>query len=135
MIKKEFIPYELALELKQLGFDEPCISNYTSFGKFSNDYSAPRKYNSEFELGSYISAPTYSQAFRWFREKHNLRCQINYIGGLINETTWWDISIIGHYNTDPKEWEMKYQPYEEAELACLKKLIEIVSNSKVALQK
>ena len=67
-----------------------------------------------------------AMAFRWFREKHNLRCQINYIGGLINKTTWWDISVIGHYNTDPKEWEMKYQPYEEAELACLKKLIEIV---------
>ena len=73
-------------------------------------------------------APTFSQAFRWFREKHNLRCQINYIGGLINETTWWDISIIGHYNMDPKEWEMKYQPYEEAELACLKKLIEIAND-------
>jgi hypothetical protein len=125
-MNKEFVPYELALELKQLGFDEPCNTCYdklemvASYGASVFDY---KNYNTS---GYMVSRPTFSQAFRWFREKHNLRCQINYIGGLINKTTWWDISVIGHYNTDPKEWEMKYQPYEEAELACLKKLIEIV---------
>jgi hypothetical protein len=128
-MNKEFVPYELALEFKQLGFDEPCLFYY--YG--SNDLQSliqidmPRLVNhNESILGTCYSAPSYSQAFRWFRDKHNLRCQINYIGGLINKTTWWDISVIGHYNTDPKEWEMKYQPYEEAELACLRKLIEIV---------
>jgi hypothetical protein len=64
-----------------------------------------------------VSAPLYQQAFRWFREKHNLKGGILYIGGLKPETTWWDIYVVGHY-----------QPYEEAELACLKKLIEIVKN-------
>ena len=128
-MNKEFVPYELALEFKQLGFDEPCLFYY--YG--SNDLQSliqidmPRLVNhNESILGTCYSAPSYSQAFRWFRDKHNLRCQINYIGGLINKTTWWDISVIGHYNTNPKEWEMKYQPYEEAELACLRKLIEIV---------
>ena len=117
----DFVPYELALELKQLGFDEPCLGFYRIF----SDGDTKLLVNSNSNM-RHLEAPTYSQAFRWFREKHNLRCQINYIGGLINKTTWWDISVIGHYNTNPKEWEMKYQPYEEAELACLKKLIEIV---------
>jgi hypothetical protein len=127
----DFVPYELALELKQLGFDEPCFK-YTYTGDTGNNVDIPcevvpssaKNYN---EDDLCVSTPTYLQAFRWFRDKHNLRCQINYIGGLINKTTWWDISVVGHYNTDPKEWEMKYQPYEEAELACLKKLIEIVN--------
>jgi hypothetical protein len=124
-MNKEFIPYELALELKQLGFNEPCFAWYDSARQDILNYYHVN--NSDGWLsGNNCSAPTYSQAFRWFREKHNLRCQINYIGGLINKTTWWDISVIGHYNTDPKEWEMKYQPYEEAELECLKKLIELV---------
>ena len=122
MMEKEFVPYEEALELEQLGFDEPCLGYQLASTLFiSNDIV----YNST-DI-PVIKAPLYRQAFRWFREKHNLRCQINYIGGLINKTTWWDISVIGHYNTDPKEWEMKYQPYEEAELACLKKLIEIAN--------
>jgi hypothetical protein len=121
----DFVPYELALELKQLGFDEPCFAFYDESLYFPNNENQYGTFCNQKLDASSCSAPTYSQAFRWFREKHNLRCQINYIGGLINKTTWWDISVIGHYNTDPKEWEMKYQPYEEAELACLKKLIEI----------
>jgi hypothetical protein len=124
-MNKEFVPYELALALKQLGFDEPCFAFYDESLYFPNQYGT--FCNQKLDASS-CSAPTYSQAFRWFRDKHNLRCQINYIGGLINKTTWWDISVIGHYNTDPKEWEMKYQPYEEAELACLKKLIEIAND-------
>jgi hypothetical protein len=120
-MKKEFVPYHLALELKQLGFDESCLGYYLASTLFiSNDIV----YNST-DI-PVIKAPLYRQAFRWFREKYNLRCQINYIGGLVDKTTWWDISVIGHYNMNPEEWEMKYQPYEEAELACLKKLIEIV---------
>ena len=124
----DFVPYELALELKQLGFDEPCFAFYDESLYFPNNENQYGTFCNQKLDASSCSAPTYSQAFRWFREKHNLRCQINYIGGLINKTTWWDICVIGHYNTDPKEWEMKYQPYEEAELACLKKLIEIVKN-------
>jgi hypothetical protein len=27
-MSKEFIPYEQALELKELGFDEPCLAVY-----------------------------------------------------------------------------------------------------------
>ena len=120
-MKKEFVPYQLALELKQLGFNESCFGYYLASTLFiSNDIV----YNST-DI-PVIKAPLYRQAFRWFREKYNLRCQINYIGGLIDKTTWWDISVIGHYNINPEEWEMKYQPYEEAELECLKKLIEIV---------
>jgi hypothetical protein len=120
-MKKEFVPYQLALELKQLGFDESCLGYYLASTLFiSNDIV----YNST-DI-PVIKAPLYQQVFRWFRENYNLRCQINYIGGLVNKTTWWDISVIGHYNTDPEEWEMKYQPYEEAEFECLKKLIEIV---------
>jgi hypothetical protein len=122
-MEKDFIPYEEALALKELGFDEPCFAVY--FNTTQQLYFD--KYINEFNKDVRTLAPTFSQAFRWFRENHNLRCQINYIGGLINKTTWWDISVIGHYNTDPKQWEMKYQPYEEAELACLKKLIEIVN--------
>jgi hypothetical protein len=129
MIDKEFVPYEEAFALKELGFNEPCLGYYlcrnSAFGIDDLEITTERIDLIRYDYAS-CAVPTYAQAFRWFRENHNLRCQINYIGGLINKTTWWDISVIGHYNTDPKEWEMKYQPYEEAELACLRKLIEIV---------
>ena len=31
----EFIPYEQALELKELGFDEECIASYTQTLRFN----------------------------------------------------------------------------------------------------
>jgi hypothetical protein len=71
---------------------------------------------------------------RWFREKHNLIGGVEYIGGMKPATTWWDIYVVGYYNIDHKEMSMKYQPYEEAELACLKKLIEIVKNKPLNLE-
>jgi hypothetical protein len=128
-MNKEFIPYELALELKQLGFDEPCSGGYYSNQDNVNLWLFKEAKNSDRDervREGFATAPTYSQAFRWFREKHNLIGGIEYIGGMKPTTTWWDIYVVGHYNTNPKEWEMKYQPYEEAEVACLRKLIEIV---------
>ena len=77
---------------------------------------------------------------RWFREKHSLR---NSITDFIDDETGieWDyeIAIIGtdvdekgnykpivDYSTDDET--RKFKTYEEAELACLRKLIEICSS-------
>ena len=129
-----FVPYEQALALKELGFDEPCFgwfrstlipSNFTEYfleTEFGMNVSPSDWVNNNF-LDKACSAPLYQQAFRWFREKYGLHYQIEYMddylqyGYVITE-----ISI----NT---ELEEKYNfTYEEAELECLKKLIEIVKN-------
>ena len=31
-MEKEFVPYELALRMKELGFDEPCFGYYNNKG-------------------------------------------------------------------------------------------------------
>ena len=137
-MEKEFVSYQIALELKQLNFDKPC------FGKF---------YYNQLEIGGiwtnndfkedsniFISAPLYQQVFTWFREKYGLR---NSITDFIDDETGieWDyeIAIIGtdvdekgnykpivDYSTDDET--RKFKTYEEAELACLRKLIKIVKN-------
>ena len=133
-MNKEFIPYEQALELKELGFDSVCFGFYNPRHEIGDLRANPLYEHSGGCFDNYnrtdylVSAPLYQQAFRWFREKHNLKGGILYIGGIKPETTWWDIYVVGHYNIEYNEMEMKYQPYEEAELACLKKLIEIVKN-------
>ena len=72
-MEKEFIPYQTALDLKELGFDEPCIKYYWTDGMFSKGYEDPFNYN---KRDNVISSPTYSQAFRWFREKYKLHQNI-----------------------------------------------------------
>jgi hypothetical protein len=117
-MKKEFIPYEQALELKELGFNEPCLSFYKTY----NGITILTELENDYEC----TAPLYQQAFRWFREKYNLICSVQYMGK--NKINWWDIHIVGHYNIHYEEMCMKHQSYEEAELECLKKLIEIAKN-------
>ena len=140
-MEKEFVSYELAVKLKPIEFDEPCFAFYQK--EYAEVTPTMVDDNEQYKLTGfrtcknseipqhYTSAPTYSQAFRWFREKHHLIGTIEYVGGAKYETTWWDICVVGHFNVNPSEWTMKYQPYEQAELACLQKLIEIVKNKAI----
>jgi hypothetical protein len=121
-MNKEFIPYEQALALKELGFDEPCFGYFYTEDKF---FETKIK-NSELEEDCSISAPTFSQAFRWFREKYDLIVCNDYGN---NEYFYWLISKDEKmfFNNEDEEGNVTtYKTYEEAELECLKKLIEIV---------
>ena len=117
-MEKEFIPYPEALALKELGFDEPC------FGLYHNDktfYPTQCKSHEQFH-GQICSAPLYQQAFRWFREKYGLRIR-NYV--FVNFSG--DISEgfeIFKYSKDTID-RVEALTYEEAELECLKKLIQL----------
>jgi hypothetical protein len=117
-MKNEFIPYEQALALKELGFDEPCFGEYRQWdgGKpylqLYQDLDGCSTDPADYEYTTECIAPTYSQAFRWFREKCGLRHFIEYDNGHYNAVV--QSSLVHHGNN-----------YEEAELACLKKLIEL----------
>ena len=129
-MEKEFVPYEQALALKELGFDEPCLGFYWNTGKFYitaeyHNYVGLHKQN---QLGDYnydsTSSPLYQQAFRWLREKYNLISNVDslhYACELkINKFIYKIVQKTGSGTYDI------YDTYEEAELECLKKLIEIV---------
>ena len=128
-MEKEFIPYELALALKKLGFDEPCWGYYNVNEGYSIGYAfCYSDRESQPEIG--CSAPLYQQAFRWFREKYNI---IPNIHSIYTDETHTKIMFwfwFGNYEDDSDE-EVFYGTYEETELECLKKLIEIVKNEKL----
>ena len=130
-MNKEFIPYEQALVLKELGFDEPCFGYYKE-----NQYELNKEfhcYNSDYveHLGVYIAAPLYQQAFRFFKEKYKLQVYIDFYH---SESYFFKIkSQDGRYIGNTGDIILQGSPvftrtYEEAELHCLKKLIEIVKH-------
>ena len=129
-MEKEFIPYTEALALKELGFDEPCIQQYSYEGAIMfcvNGWGQPRlktnKQSYSDSGGDCISAPTFSQAFRWFREKYGLSSTLGYY------VDWkYSYHIYSIHNSYTVEMVDNFDIYEEAELECLKKLIEIVKN-------
>lgn len=128
-MEKEFVPYQRALELKELGFDEPCL------GKF---------YYNHLEIGGnwrnddfkedpdiFISAPLYQQVFRWFRETYKLDSYIKH--ATLKTEKVYDFYI---WFTDEKGDEDLFigmdnlYSYEEAQLECLNKLITTLKNKK-----
>jgi hypothetical protein len=116
-MEKEFIPYEQALSLKELGFDEPCFGYYGEINGGEIMLFLKKNFDNQ---ALYFLAPLYQQAFRWFREKHGLIGWIEgkQMYGYRIEST---ISTNGQLNKYP------FRKYEEAELECIKKLIEIVN--------
>jgi hypothetical protein len=118
-MNKEFIPYEQALALKELGFDEPCFGFYTYEGKFSNELSFNEYKNTALKT----SAPLYQQAFRFFSEKYDLEGVVQNA----EERAWCKFHIYELFKDCKIMISAKLEmTREEAELACLKKLIEIV---------
>ena len=113
-MEKEFVPYTLALALKELGFDEPCFGFYDDISKdFYQSYTHTLSNNN---IKNITKAPLYQQAFRWFREKYH-------ISGIPTHQSFdiWQMDAEAHIFE-----EYPLLCYEEAELACLKKLIQIV---------
>jgi hypothetical protein len=139
-MNKEFVTYEIALELKQLGFDEPCFGYYVDgelrgINLGMEELGGIEPYYKRFGFHTLsnhdidnlnkivVTAPTYSQAFRWFRKKYNLFGQVN-----IRTYYIYEISNDGIAIKMVSQYDKLLNTYEEAELDCLQKLIEIVKN-------
>ena len=127
-MEKEFVPYTEALALKELGFNEPCLAIYYSKDLSFSWHHHIDHTNDEpaLESGEFnISAPIYSAAFRWFRDVHKLWAyQIPWSGNMYAMTIYRLIEDSETVKTIQDRVIMN--TWEEAELACLKKLIEIV---------
>ena len=121
-MNKEFIPYEQALELKALGFNEPCFKVYDTMGYVQDEQTM-------LKMGlDYCLAPLYQQAFRWFSEKYGLYQVVGIDSSPI--TCYYTITklmtINEHIGLGVQAEQFNIISYEGAELECLIKLIQIV---------
>jgi hypothetical protein len=159
-MNKDFVPYKESLELKELGFDEPCFTKFEDyFNKtklhpilatlhlntpYENEYNGydqkiindqskrwfftGYKNSVKDHNNDILSAPTFSQAFRFFRENYKL---YSYIEPTIfvddNSIVKYDYVILVDDNSPTEVYNnLPCDKFEEAELACLVTLIKIV---------
>jgi len=114
-MEKEFVTYEQALALKELGFNKPYLANYL-FNK--------ELYISFLNNELNVPAPLKQQVFTWFRDKYSI-WSFTYPSAYGKDwkyhiQKWSDLEKWGEV------WEgNSYNTYEEAESACINKLIEI----------
>lgn len=82
-MKHLFVPYNLALLMKEKGFNEPCFTYHLWDGNEQNKefknglgnfvfHAKSGKTNTDYAQSKHISAPLYQQATDWLREKHGI---------------------------------------------------------------
>ena len=134
-MQTEFVTYEQAIELKKLGFAEPCFSFYSKdsdvlyFDVDPDDHTLEWYNQSSVDIRNFswvyrTSAPLKQQVFRWFRENHKF-------DGWATPCYTSDGKFYSFIIENGKESEIDgsyddFKTYEEAESACIDKLIEII---------
>lgn len=126
-MKKDFVPNRFAFALKQLGFDEPCLACWNYHTHELNYNRQPSTFYSE----DVVQLPTFAQAFRWFRDKHNIDSWVqpfvmqSEIGKIYlpDETYSYYIFKDGEFIRD----EINFDEPEDAEISCLENLIELLN--------
>ncbi len=135
MIMEDFAQYPEALGLKEIGYDEPCFAYYkdgriTGVNKWDREEWGFHVITNK-DITSITSeiaiAPTYSQAFRWFRKNHGYHFQ-PFVDD--NQTFGYLITYFTNEGRIDKPIKRGFKTPEEAEIEGLKKLIEIVKNEK-----
>ena len=121
-MKNEFVPYDIALALKELGFDEECLGIYYPDLTDNLEWVPSNTFNREaFIEKGFMKAPLYQQAFRFFRDRNICFYISSY--RMKEGVVWY------RYVIERKEYEgFLYE--HEAQEACLRKLIEIVKENK-----
>ncbi len=155
---KDFIPFELAYQLKELEFDEECLGFYDAYNGdshlFLHDRYKPlwlvrtwrRLFSKSSEETTFVNqsyveyingvclAPTFSQAFRFFREKYKLvheicehpKEMIDYVASASKGERYLPTYSYGYSSGGCYRPIGNTYIYEEGEIGCLKKFIEIV---------
>ena len=134
-LEKYFVPYEESMELKRLGFKEECLFTYSSNTKelgvtlptSANNLAINiQDFNTLYPGVELCSAPLFSQAFNFFRDKYNLDAHVRMFNKRYSERCYWKISdfnsegILGYSDFA--------ENHQQAEIDCLNKLISIVKN-------
>jgi hypothetical protein len=122
-----FVTYNQALALKEFGFEEQCASYFVNERHLKIPHHVYEK-NSKLKKG-WCLAPLRQQALKWFRYNHNLISCIRTMsyGCTIDEQEFYYeiVSVRG-----VASYEI-YDNYEEAESACIDKLIELIKEKKL----
>ncbi|HWY33828.1 MAG TPA: hypothetical protein VNX68_04235 [Nitrosopumilaceae archaeon] len=170
-MEREFILYDDAIAMKELGFDEPCFAHFVmkdnaplrlysewlsrDFWKgkhiveldIINERFMSRSVNKRSESAYWKKvwkeqclAPTYHQAFRWFRDKYDITVSINR-NRKYKSLTRYEVKIDKKTKLEKKpdrstklDFDIYFldycDTYEESELQCLKHLIDVAKKLK-----
>lgn len=137
-MKEQFVTYEIALKLKELGFDEPCFAHflykdnitYKRAIQLKSDkmlYYCQQNINPYNQYKEMCTAPLWQQVFDWLEEKFQLNIQIEY-----NETQkWWRYDIFDYSKKIDWTTEFEIETKLKAKEKSILKAIELCEKKNI----
>ena len=111
-MKEHFVSYEVALLMKSMGFDEPCIGYWKTRDWLVEEKTRTDGYT---HADQECSAPLKSQFFKWVRDKFGICPNIED-----------EKKENGVYRFSYGVWGYTCSSYEQAEESLINKIIEII---------
>ena len=132
-LQLEFLPYEQALSLKELGFNRFVLAYFQEREFFiTNKGFDANKDNGDFLSLATQSAPLYQQAFDFFRDEYGLDGNVFIMND--DDKILWQFSIFRYEDVKEGYYDgindglAANESIVERRLSCIKKLIELVKN-------
>jgi hypothetical protein len=126
-MQEKFITHELALELLELGFDEPCFTSYNTKGVLMDIWETPgfvtnsslrdpKNFNAssnskllkDYLDNPFTTAPTWQDALDWFDKTYGLFSCFFKANTLLLKENYYVFYITDKNNVDLEEVEERY---------------------------
>lgn len=124
-MNEDFVPFELAVKLKEKGFREECLCHYIDKDLVYNIESpivnnqlwfCHNKYDNIWHRDN-VDAPTISQVLKWLREEKKLHIEVMFIRPLHNRVKYYITDTDGSRGDFMDVSDEYYETWEQAALA------------------
>lgn len=128
-MKKEFVTFDIAVELKEIGFNEPCFAYFKD--KHFNYVSSFKKLKKNSQCHkSLVTAPLWQQVFKWFRTKYGIDGQVTNTNA---PRTGWCYDVVrisgGILIMFSPKTDEPFDTHEQADKDCILKMIKLVKEN------
>lgn len=126
-MKEQFVTYEIALKLKELGFDEECLAYFNNDKYRDLICTCENGMDGDFTVHHYsgdVNAPLWQQVIDWLRENYNIYIWEQPINSFIDDEEELNSCIFIYQRgiTDsPNEYDDKEQAILKAIELCKEK--------------
>lgn len=141
-MKEQFVTYEIALKLKELGFNEECLAAFSDDEYHDLLHLCENQTGGNFTIESFkygTRAPLWQQAIDWFRVKYKINIEIIWLpnvskyGIVVSDINYVPKLNDGNTNfihgKDVTNNFVKFDMYEEAREQAILKAIELIKQS------
>lgn len=125
-MKDQFATYEIALAVKELGFNEPCLATYRGgslyqfgSGGYYEDWNEHRSYG---DMNQWVSAPLWQQVIDWFEDRYQMSINLHKVG----EHYLFNISVPYHSEVEGFGVEYLYNDSYHRTMDAILKAIELI---------